>query len=102
MRIKSRRLAVFIVVTIVAAASLLGFLATTSSNSSAENPVPLTVSKTTLEDGQMLVVIAKDDFPRKRFNKFTYGNLDTEIKYTRTEGDTTLIRRPTWRMTQKE
>ena len=101
MRINSRRLAVFIV-TIVAAACLLGYLATTSITSSAENPFALTVSKTTVEGGQMLVAIATDDFPRTRFKKLTYANLDTEIKYNRTEGVTTLIRRPKWKMTQKE
>jgi hypothetical protein len=94
---KPRRFLVFITA-FVATAGLAAYFAMASSNSSREDPRPLVVSNATLEEGQMLVTIAKSDFPRTTFKKLTFPNLDTEIKYSRTTGDTTLIRRPAWRM----
>src|SRR5687768_10304226 len=70
---KPRRFVVFITA-FVAAGGLAAYFVMASNNSSRENPRPLVVSSATLEDGQMLVTIAKIDFPRTTFKKLSFAN----------------------------
>ena len=68
--------------------------------SSREKARPLVVSSSAIEGDQLLISIARKDFPRLRLGRYglTWGNLDTEIYYTIAIGDTVVTQRPSWKL----